>query len=73
MARIKKLLLLHQQQILLLIHLRKRRSSLKNRYAKRMWVRNIFKEREQKGEFNMLVRDLKLFDNEYFFSTPRYK
>ena len=32
----------------------------------RMWVRKIFAERKQKGEFHLLVRDLKLHDDEYF-------
>ena len=32
-----------------------------------MWIRKLFEEREQKGEFNMLVQDMKLFDSEWFF------
>lgn len=32
-----------------------------------MWVRRIFQERKQKGEFHLLVQDMRLFDREYFF------
>ena len=42
-----------------------------NKYKKRFWVRQIFLDREKKGAFNMLVKDLSLFDNEYFFSLFR--
>ena len=36
-----------------------------------MWVRQIFKDRETHGEFQRLVHDLRLFDNEYFFRNFR--
>ena len=36
-----------------------------------MWVRKIFKERQEKGEYHILVKDLQLFDAEYFFKTFR--
>ena len=39
----------------------------KNKYKKTVWIRKLFEEREQKGEFNMLVKDMKLFDSEWFF------
>ena len=32
-----------------------------------MWVRKLFQERKQKGEFNILIKDMKLFDSEWFF------
>ena len=34
---------------------------------KRSWVSNIFMERHSKGEFHILVKELKLFDHEFFF------
>ncbi|XP_065664391.1 uncharacterized protein LOC136086052 [Hydra vulgaris] len=36
-----------------------------------MWMRRIFMERSQKGLFNVLVKDLKLFDSVYFFQSFR--
>ena len=41
----------------------------KNRYKKSMWIRKLFEEREQKDELNMLIKDMKLFDSEWFFGT----
>ena len=38
---------------------------------KRFWVRKIYKDRLQKGEFHMLVKDLRLHDHEYFFKCFR--
>ena len=37
------------------------------KYKKRFWVREIYSERKQKGEFNMLVKDLRLHDELFFF------
>ena len=34
---------------------------------KSIWVRKFFKERQTKGEFYLLVQDLRLFDDELFF------
>ncbi|XP_065662775.1 uncharacterized protein LOC136085400 [Hydra vulgaris] len=36
-----------------------------------MWMRRIFMERSRKGLFNVLVKDLKLFDSVYFFQSFR--
>lgn len=36
-----------------------------------MWVRDLFKERKEKGEFAMLVKDMELHDHEYFFKCFR--
>ena len=44
------------------------RSTLsRNRIRKKIWIRQIFQLRETKGEFHILVKDLRLFDKEYFF------
>ena len=34
---------------------------------KRLWVKEMFEERQSKGEFHVLVKELKLFDHEFFF------
>ena len=57
-SRRKKLMLL------LLLELEDEKENEKRKH--RMWVRKIFAERKQKGEFHLLVRDLKLHDDEYF-------
>ena len=38
---------------------------------KRCWVRKIYKERKEKGEFHLLIKDMKLFDHQYFFQHFR--
>ena len=38
---------------------------------KRFWMRRIYLERQQKGEFHLLVREMMLFDHEYFFKCFR--
>ena len=49
-----------------------RRSTVnRNRIRKKIWVRQIFQERDTKGEFHMMVKDLRLFDKEYFFRNFR--
>ena len=55
----------------LLLMLLRRRWRTKTRYKKRMWVCRIFQERESKGEFYLLVLDLRLHDEEYFFKYFR--
>ena len=63
-----KLLLIKKKLILLqILHRRKQRSKSK----KRFWVRKIYAERQQKGEFHLLVKDLRLHDQEYFFKYFR--
>ena len=42
-----------------------------DKYKKHFWIRKIFQERKFKGEYALLVKDLKLFDNEYFFKYFR--
>ena len=34
---------------------------------RKVWVRNLYKERDQKGEYQLLVKELKLYDHELFF------
>ena len=41
------------------------------RSRKKEWVPTIFAEREEKSEFHLLVKDMQLFDSEYFFKSFR--
>ena len=38
---------------------------------RKFWVRDLYRERDEKGEFNTLVQDLRLHDHEYFFQCFR--
>ena len=40
---------------------------------KRMWVRKIFSERNWKGEYHLLVKQMIMCDHEYFFKMFRMK
>ena len=42
-----------------------------DKYKKHFWIRKIFQEQKLKGEYALPVKDLKLFDNEYFFKYFR--
>lgn len=59
-----------RKKILLLILIRKR-AVRKNISRRKIWVRKLYQEREQKGEFNLLIKDLILFDSEIFFQYFR--
>ena len=54
-----------------MVLLMRRRTIAKNKYKKRFWVRRIFQERKQKGEYHLLLQDLHLHDHEYFFKCFR--
>ena len=64
---------LNLRALLLILILKRRiqRRRLQNRYKKRFWVRQLFKERKQKGEYHLLVKDMRLFDHEFFFMQFR--
>ena len=65
----RQLLLLRNNQLrLLLLRRRQKRSS---KYKKRFWIRRVYAQRRQKGEFHMLVRELSFYDQEYFFQCFR--
>ena len=57
------------KRIILLYLVKRRHDRLKA--SKAMWVRDLFKERKEKGEFVMLVKDMELYDHEYFFKCFR--
>ena len=54
-----------------LLLLLKRRLEGKQKYKKAVWVRKIFRERKQKGEFHLLINELRIHDHEYFFKYFR--
>ena len=62
-----------RRKILILILLRRRfkRKALQTRKKRRFWVRKIYAERCEKGEYHQLVREMKLFDKEYFLQHFR--
>ena len=68
-AVVNRRLLLRKK--LLLLYLLHRMNQKRYKYKKRFWVRQIFLDREEKGEFQNLVGDLRLFDSEYFFRNFR--
>ena len=55
----------------LIIKRRRQQMNVTHKYKKRFWVRKIFQERKLKGEYHLLVKDLKLFDHEFFFKQFR--
>ena len=50
---------------LLLLH------GIKKVRKKRFWVRQIYTERKEKGEYHLLVRQMMLHDKEFFFQCFR--
>ena len=60
-----------EKNVLLLILKKKLEKERKKKITRRYWVRKIFDERKTKGEFHLLIKDLKLFDNEYVFKYFR--
>ena len=50
---------------------RKRRQTILKRKERRFCVRKIYSERKEKGEYFMLVKDLRLFDHEMFLKYFR--
>ena len=56
--------------IIRLLLLRRRRKRLE-KYKERFSVRRIYPERKQKGEYHLLVKELMLYDEEYFFHCFR--
>ncbi|CAB3989267.1 Hypothetical predicted protein [Paramuricea clavata] len=58
-------------KVLLLLSLRLCIRSRADKYKKRFWVRKIYQERCEKGEYHLLVREMMLFDQEFF--TNRFR
>ena len=45
----------------------RRAKQLRAKYVRKMWVKDIFKERERKGIFHTLVQEMTLGDRESYF------
>ena len=61
----KKIILLKRKILLQILYLRRipcKTTKKKRKY----WVRKIYAERQTKGEYHLLVQDLKLHDQSYF-------
>ena len=65
----KKLLLLKKINLLKMLVLVN--SNKKTKKKKRFWVRRLYKERKMKGEFHLLIQDMKLYDHQLFFQYFR--
>ena len=63
--------LLLKKKYLLLLMLYRRRQQRSSKYRKDFWIRRIFLERESKGLFHILVHELKIFDEAYFYRNFR--
>ena len=71
MALNRKLILLHNLNLILFAILLQRKRRANKKRKPKMWVRKLFRERRTKGEYNILVKDLMLFDHFYFFRMFR--
>jgi hypothetical protein len=60
-----------EQLVMLLILYRRRKKKRMMKYRKRFWVRKVFCEREIKGEYHCLIKELMLVDHELFFKMFR--
>ena len=60
---------LNRRRLLTLILLWRRLR--RRKYRKRFWVRQIYAERKEKGEYHTLVREAMLFDSDLFFRLFR--
>ena len=63
----------NRSHLLLLILARRCIARIKReqKYRKNCWVRRIFAERKIKGEFHILIKGMRLFDQEYCFKQFR--
>lgn len=66
-----RFILLCQLKLLISILARRRKQKQKKRRSHRFWVRDIFKNRVEKGAFNSLIPELRLHDREYFYRYLR--
>ena len=66
----------HNRKFFLLLLLRvrikeRRRIRDISKYKKRFWIQRLFAERKLKGEYHLLLKDMKLFGHDYFFQQFR--
>ena len=57
--------------LLFVLRLRSRMRKKELKYKKNFWIRKIFQERQERSEYYILVREMQIFDQEYFFKTFR--
>ena len=62
---------LSRRQIVIIILLRRRLRRKKNinkstQNKRRFWVRQIYRERKQKGEYHLRIKDMRLYDQNFF-------
>ena len=62
---------LTRRQLLLVMILRRRLRKKNQNFVGRLWVRKIYEERKEKGEFHLLIQEMKLFDHQYFYQQCR--
>ena len=60
-------LLLLKLRLIRILLLRRRQIRLQ-KYRKRFWIRKVYNEREEKGEYHLLVKELRLQDADIFRS-----
>ena len=72
MAYVNKQFLWSQLYIILVVIARRRkRKNIIVKRSHRFWVRRFLKKREEKGAFNSLIPELRMFDREYFYRYLR--
>ena len=62
---------LRMRRLIVLTMLRRRLGGQNEKYKKRFWIRRIYQERILKGEFHLLIKEMIVFDHEYFFRCFR--
>ena len=55
--------------LLLIQRLKKKNNDCRDKKHRRFWVRQLYMDREKKGEYHLLVNEKKRYDKEYFFQN----
>ena len=64
-------MMLNQTIIALLLRRRRQRREQLPVIQKRLWIRKIYQERKEKGEYHLLIRDMRLYDHSLFYQQFR--
>ncbi len=64
-------LLLLKSKLLLMLLLVRRLKQRKPKSKRKYWVCKIYQDRREKGEYHLLVKELRIHDREYFFRCFR--
>ena len=62
---------LTRKQIITLLILRRRVRRRSEQKKKRIWVRKLYQDRKEKGEYHLLIREMKLYDHALFYQQFR--